>query len=320
MTVNQENVSVVIPVFNRVTTVLDSLDGVLAQSIQPARVVVVDDGSTDGSSSSVQRWIDHNRCHKLVQLIRQSRNGVSVARNTGMAASASSDFIAFLDSDDIWPEDFIERTSQQLRESPNAVAVSCDKNHVSSKKEKLQDLRPLATSPTKWLFARGGAVLSCSLLRREKVDLLNGFKPDLFTGQDTDLLLRLSTQGQWLHCPGDPVVFQRELAAEKGEHGHLCNEYSDHQFRWVKVREAYVLEFGESEELPEKFYRRELARRWFKAAKQFLSEGAVQESRECLNRSLNWKYSIRAAIQLQLILAVMDEKPAQSERRTGPWC
>src|SRR5215207_9882789 len=90
-------VSVIVPVFNRVKLVGRALDSVAAQTFQDYEVIVVDDGSTDGSADFIQ-----NRGVAKVRVIRCPENrGAAAARNVGVAA-ASGHYIAFLDSDDTW--------------------------------------------------------------------------------------------------------------------------------------------------------------------------------------------------------------------------
>lgn len=88
-------VSVVIPVYNGERYLADALDSVFAQDYQPFEVIVVDDGSVDGSSTVVSHY-------KEARYLHQPNQGVAVARNTGIAASRG-EFVAFLDQDDLWP-------------------------------------------------------------------------------------------------------------------------------------------------------------------------------------------------------------------------
>lgn len=97
-TASNELVSVVIPTFNRAYCIAATIDSVLAQTHQAVEVVVVDDGSTDGTAELVaKRYAGDER----VRYIRQTNQGVSTARNTGFQ-HARGEFVALLDSDDLW--------------------------------------------------------------------------------------------------------------------------------------------------------------------------------------------------------------------------
>ena len=89
------NVSVVIPTFNRGHTLNRAIDSVLGQTLLPSEIIVIDDGSTDGTEELISKE------YSSVSYIKTDNRGVSAARNLGMKA-AKSDWFAFLDSDDQW--------------------------------------------------------------------------------------------------------------------------------------------------------------------------------------------------------------------------
>lgn len=98
-------ISVVIPTHNRSGFVVDAIDSVLAQSAPAFELIVIDDGSTDSTASDIR-----HRFEDRVRLLQQPALGVQVARNRG-AAAASGEWVAFLDDDDLWDQDFL-RTIQ----------------------------------------------------------------------------------------------------------------------------------------------------------------------------------------------------------------
>src|SRR5262249_35745620 len=104
------SIAVVIPFFNRRSTVIDTLDSALAQTLLPERIVLVDDGSTDDGPQWVRQWIDRQRGPFQCHLEQQANAGAGAARNRGLQLSGPVEYIAFLDSDDVWPADFLART------------------------------------------------------------------------------------------------------------------------------------------------------------------------------------------------------------------
>lgn len=101
-------VSVVIPTFNRAEQVLAALESVLAQTYREFEVIVVDDGSTDETESTLQPLIGaHNGKGNQIRYLFQSNQGQSAARNKG-ASEARGEWIAFLDSDDVWLPEKLE--------------------------------------------------------------------------------------------------------------------------------------------------------------------------------------------------------------------
>ncbi len=116
-------VSVIIPVYNRADLLRRALRSVVDQSWPAIEVVVVDDGSTEDMSPTVQA------CSRKARLVRQENAGVTAARNRGLA-EARGEFIAFLDSDDWWDADKVAAQVGILRARPDVVLVWTDMRAV----------------------------------------------------------------------------------------------------------------------------------------------------------------------------------------------
>lgn len=293
------SVAVVIPVYNRAISVLEALSSVASQSVLPRRVIVVDDGSTDNTFEAVRQWVNQTDGPISFQLVRQDNQGAAVARNRGTADVEQVDFIAYLDSDDLWPEDFIERTTQSLESFQNAVAASTNRRYVANGRTiQFDDTQPLAASPLKWLCMHGAGVLSCTMLRLKAIQTLGGFRDELLTGQDAELLLRIAAAGGWLHCPGKPTLYRREIACERGEHDHLCKSFDDFERRWAQIYEDFFERHADRRVLEEAFYRHHLAQRWSQAANQLIAAGKVRDARECLKHEIRWQFTPAAVMRL----------------------
>lgn len=111
--------SVVIPVYNRRELIERSIESVLRQTVSPCEIIVVDDGSNDGTHDFVKSRFSS------VKALAQQRSGVSAARNLGIAESQGK-WIAFLDSDDEWHPAKIEKQAQWLNENPHVRVCHCD--------------------------------------------------------------------------------------------------------------------------------------------------------------------------------------------------
>ena len=111
-----DTISVIIPLWNKRAEVGAAITSVLAQTARPLEIIVVDDGSTDGSAEVAEAFTS-----PLVRLIRQPNCGVSAARNRAMAA-ARGEWVALLDADDEWRPDFLEKVSLLSLEAPECKA------------------------------------------------------------------------------------------------------------------------------------------------------------------------------------------------------
>ena len=115
-------ISVIIPTYNRRETLSRALDSVYSQSHPADEVIVVDDGSTDGSGELVKRRYPQCR------LLSQPNSGVSSARNLGLTA-ATADWIALLDSDDAWHPEKLEKQIKLFMKNPANSENNCKVHH-----------------------------------------------------------------------------------------------------------------------------------------------------------------------------------------------
>ncbi|EMS32304.1 putative glycosyltransferase [Mariniradius saccharolyticus AK6] len=115
--------SIIIPVYNKAAYIRETLDSALVQSYTNFEIVLVNDGSTDGSLSILQEYAD--RFPAIVRLINSENRGVSAATNLGIQA-ASGDYIQFLDADDLMSSDKIERQIQLLSGKGSATIATCE--------------------------------------------------------------------------------------------------------------------------------------------------------------------------------------------------
>jgi glycosyltransferase involved in cell wall biosynthesis len=293
------NVAVIVPVYNRRRTVLETLASVAMQSVSPRRLIVVDDGSPDGSGDAVQRWIGENSLPFPVELIRQKNRGVSAARNRAMNRAADCRFFAFLDSDDIWPADFLSRAHGKLNSNPLAVAATCDRWYASLfGDQRRESLAPIAENASYWLFVNDAGIASASLFRAQPLRQLGGFREDLHLGEDLELFFRLSLQGPWCHIPGDGVTFRRGVAESRGEAGNLSVRYSDKCRRAARIYDDLVRYQGGKDVLPRPLCARVCSRCWYRAGRELMRLGRAGEARECFQHSAHWRFWNKAWLRI----------------------
>src|SRR4030042_1653484 len=116
-------VSVIIPVYNRAELIAQAVESVLRQSFSDFELLVVDDGSSDGTWEALQR------CGPRIRALPQEHRGASAARNLGIQ-TAAGEYLAFLDSDDLWQPQKLARQVQYLDQHPEVAHVHCDGREI----------------------------------------------------------------------------------------------------------------------------------------------------------------------------------------------
>jgi glycosyltransferase involved in cell wall biosynthesis len=176
-------VSVIIPVYNGERYLAEAIESVLAQTYRPIEVIVVDDGSTDGSANIVRGFPSVRYCLNL-------HGGLGEARNRGIE-SAKGEFFAFLDSDDLWVGDKLARQMTMFDDNPELDMVfghvrqliSSELDDVIKKKIHCPDeLMP-------------GYVAGCMLIRREAFLRVGLFETNWRLGEFIDWYLRAVERG-----------------------------------------------------------------------------------------------------------------------------
>lgn len=120
--------SIVIPLYNKEKQIANTIKSVQNQTFQEFEIVIVNDGSTDNSANIVKQIND-----KQIRLINQPNGGVSSARNTGIK-NASSEYIAFLDADDEWREDYLETIFNMINQYPECDVFATNYKIVDTNK------------------------------------------------------------------------------------------------------------------------------------------------------------------------------------------
>ena len=182
------DISVVIPTYNRASKVIRAVASVLYQTFTDYEVIVVDDGSRDGTSDRLAPLTPHIR-----YLRHPSNQGVSVARNTGIKASKSP-FIAFLDSDDYWLPEKLSVQMDFFRHHPEAVA--CQTEEIWIRNGIRVNPRKKHSKPSGDIFEPSLKLCLVSpssvMLKRSLFSEVGLFDEDLPACEDYDLWLRIS--------------------------------------------------------------------------------------------------------------------------------
>lgn len=141
--IHEELVSIIVPVYNVKPFLTESLDSVVHQTYTNLEIIVVDDGSTDGSETICDEYA---RIDKRVRVIHQDNHGLSTARNVGINL-ASGDTIVFLDSDDAFRPDFVKiMLSEMIREEADLVICRYTTHRTLGQLERVGNQKPTIES------------------------------------------------------------------------------------------------------------------------------------------------------------------------------
>jgi glycosyltransferase involved in cell wall biosynthesis len=174
-------VSVVLPIYDGERYLAETIESVLGQTYSPVELIAVDDGSSDRSAEIAAGY--------PLKLIRQENHGVAGARNRGLAESAG-ELISFIDQDDLWRPEKLERQAARLRDEPEADLCVCEMQVFA------EPGFDSARTQEPW---RGGSRLATQLglmlIRRELFERVGGFDPSYVTVNDAEWFLRANDLG-----------------------------------------------------------------------------------------------------------------------------
>jgi glycosyltransferase involved in cell wall biosynthesis len=174
-------VSVIVPAFQAEAFIGEALESALAQDCAGVEVIVVDDGSTDGTAALASSY--------PVRLARQSNSGPAAARNAGLGL-ARGEFMTILDADDVWPSDRLTRQVDHLRAHPE-LGIVLGLTEIF--------LTPGQERPAHWPVAHAGrpipAVAGSMLARASVFERVGGFDEQLRQCEDIDWLARVKDAG-----------------------------------------------------------------------------------------------------------------------------
>jgi glycosyltransferase involved in cell wall biosynthesis len=199
--------SVVIPLYNKVGQIAATLGSVLSQTLAPREVIVIDNGSTDGSVEAVAAM-----AHPLVRLLHEERRGPGPARNRGIA-EAASDWVAFLDADDLWAPNHLEVLAALVRRHPGCALVGTGfrREAMPAAPPPADPCAPAAPSREIDFFIGTNCDLiwtSAVAVRCAVLNAAGGFA-DLPAGEDTDLWIRLAVAHHFAVSAAETAIYLR---------------------------------------------------------------------------------------------------------------
>ena len=204
--------SVLIPLYNKERYIGETINSVLNQSYKNFEIIVVNDGSTDNSLVIANSIVDDR-----IKIFSKANEGVSAARNYGINKS-SGNYIAFLDADDLWEPDYLERMHEMIVKFPQAGLYCCAYRNITD----LRVVNPVNNESNMFLlddyFARSVKnglsinITSATCVSRTLATSMPMFRNGIKRGEDIDVWLRIALNHPVAYCK-IPLMNYRSDAA-----------------------------------------------------------------------------------------------------------
>ncbi|MCK5345215.1 MAG: glycosyltransferase, partial [Candidatus Heimdallarchaeota archaeon] len=230
MTTPSPLVSVIIPTYNSERFIVSAVDSVLAQTYKKIEIIVVDDGSTDQTSNKLKPYL-----HKI-KYIKKQNGGASSARNKGIINSCG-EYIAFLDADDLWRKEKVEKQISIFAKNPDIGLVYCDSATFDGNGVIHPSLKKIVETPTGEVmmdmvihnFLNNSSVL----VKKSCFDIVGLWNEKLINGNDYDMWLRVAA-----HTKFD---FVDQVLVETCYHSHGLSGLTDLQCEnSIKIQEDFI--------------------------------------------------------------------------------
>lgn len=221
-------VSVILPAYNSAKTIKAVIDSVLNQTAfdEIKEIIVIDDGSTDYTPDIIKNIIMDNP-EAPIKCIRQKNSGVSCARNVGME-KATGEYIALLDSDDLWLPQKIERQLQILDEYPEIVFLGTA-YYLGASKTKVtlsipfKKIDKLYKATIKDIYWKHFPTTPSVIFRRDAIDIIGYFNPGKRFGEDINYFQKFCIYFNYYYLPEClvHVAFNKKSYNSSGLSSHM---------------------------------------------------------------------------------------------------
>jgi glycosyltransferase involved in cell wall biosynthesis len=214
--INHTNlVDVIVPAYNASAYIRETLASVAIQGSVLAKIIIVNDGSTDNTSEVVNQFVQEHPALQ-VQIIDQINAGLSAARNAGIRASTAP-FIALLDADDVWVADKLNKQLAVFNQSSNdrLGLVYCGYSLINQNSTPLPSsigvIKPKLRGEASKKLLTGNFISgsgSAALIKSEVFQKVGLFDESLRAGEDWDMWLRIAQQFHFDYCPEELVLIR----------------------------------------------------------------------------------------------------------------
>jgi glycosyltransferase involved in cell wall biosynthesis/GT2 family glycosyltransferase len=301
-------VSICIPTYNRETFLNKTIESIIAQTYKDYEIVIVDDGSTDGTADMIKRE------GYPVRYFWQENSGDAAARNK-LIEVARGQYISFLDSDDLLPPDAIEKMVNAFSDGEEDVIVygpyiAIDRfgDETPRKKKKLYSGYITKNLFENILVHSCGSMFPTKLLRK-----VNGFDTSLRVCSDYDLWLRLSLQCRF-------VAVLSPLFKRRRHMGNLSRPSFANRITEYQVLENFYYNRGGQERVPFLCAMKRLGKEGYRAGRAAIREGLKDKSCSLLKQAFLRCPSIKTLFWWMVALMMADGKPITKRVSSNKLC
>lgn len=218
---NTPLVSAIIPVYNCERYVKEAIDSILAQTYRPIEIIVINDGSTDGSEAAA------NQFGSSIRYYDQQNKGLGATRNRGVEL-AEGHFVAFLDADDLWDKNKIEQQMKAFNEDPNLdMAFSYVQQFYAPELE--TELRKKITYKEEIMK---GYIASTLMIKRASIFKAGKFETDWIIGEFLDWYMKAKEKRL------TSVVISEVLAKRRIHDSNMGTRERHHRSDYVRIVKA----------------------------------------------------------------------------------
>jgi glycosyltransferase involved in cell wall biosynthesis len=292
----EPTLSVIIPAYNSSAYIAEALESVFMQTFRDFEVIVINDGSPD--TEMMERALEPFR--ERITYLKQENQGPSAARNRGIRA-AQGQYLAFLDSDDIWTREYLAAQMTVFEQIPDLDMVYCDTllfGESTSAGKTIMEENPPIGDPTfdNVLFNEQGILTSCAVVRKKVILQVGMFDEAFIRSEDFDVWLRIAYFSGRIARQEKALARRRVCREGLSQDSHKLLES---EIQVLKKFESDVQLPGEKQALLRKALARAEAAFELEQGKIFLLAGDFAGARSSLKKA--YAFSPRKKLRLALL-------------------
>ena len=269
LTTDKPTFSVIMPVYNHAAYVPAAVRSVIDQTLGDWELILVDDGSTDGSAELIDELA---AADERITAMHQANAGPAAARNAALGV-ARANWLTYIDSDDVWLPDALGNYADFIADHSDATFIYGYRHRLNADgtitelSGEFQD-RPTGAAE---LFGRMYLSHLCVCYRRELIDAAGGYDAALRSCEDYELYLRLS-----LHCRFEPLG--KPTGLRRRHDRNLSRQTGHSRFQEAQILQRFLTTQGGGDLVPADLARRRLGRLYYTSARQYFKEGAYRHA------------------------------------------